>query len=182
MQQLNKFKLPKNFRGKPAFYVQLWWLVQSTIFKMSPQFMYGFRVKILKIFGARIGKNVIIRPSAIFTYPWKISIGDNSWIGDGVILYSLGEIFIGKNTVVSQYSHICAGDHDLGSVDFSIRARNIFIGSGVWIGSDVFVAPGVTVADEVVVGARSSVFGDLKTGYICFGTPCREIKKRIMNN
>ena len=102
MQLLNTFKLPENFRGKNAFVVQLWWIVQGTFFRMSPQFLYGFRNFLLRLFGAKIGKKVIIRPTVKITYPWKVSIGDYSWIGDDVVLYSLGEIEIGKNVVISQ--------------------------------------------------------------------------------
>ena len=91
-QDLSKFKLPQNFRGRNAFTVQLWWLVQGTFFRMSPQFMYGFRRFLLRLFGAKIGKKVIIRPSVKITYPWKLSIGDSSWIGDDVDLYTLGNI------------------------------------------------------------------------------------------
>ena len=127
VQQLNKFKLPKNFRGKNAFIVQLWWLVQGTLFRMSPQFLYGFRRFLLRLFGAKIGKKVIIRPSAQITYPWKVTIGDYSWIGDNVVLYSLGEIEIGKNVVISQKSYICTGSHDYLQIDFPIFAKKIII-------------------------------------------------------
>ena len=74
VQDLNTFKLPKNFRGRNAFTVQLWWLVHSILFKTSPQFLYGWRVFLLRLFGAKIGKKVIIRPSVKVTYPWKLSI------------------------------------------------------------------------------------------------------------
>ena len=65
MQLLNTFKLPKNFRGKNAFVVQLWWIVQGTFFRMSPQFMYGYRSFVLRLFGAKIGKNVIIGAGSV---------------------------------------------------------------------------------------------------------------------
>jgi putative colanic acid biosynthesis acetyltransferase WcaF len=104
MQKLNSFKLPNNFRGRNVFVVQLWWLVQSLFFKNSPQFLYGFRRFLLRLFGAKIGKKVIIRPTVRITYPWKVVIGDFSWIGDDVVLYSLGEIEIGENVVISQKS------------------------------------------------------------------------------
>jgi putative colanic acid biosynthesis acetyltransferase WcaF len=104
IQNLNLYKTPDNFRGKSKITVQLWWLIQALFFSTTPQFMYGWRRFLLKCFGAKIGKNVIIRPSAKFTYPWKIKIGDYSWIGDDVVLYSLGEIEIGAHTVVSQKS------------------------------------------------------------------------------
>ena len=90
---------------------------------MSPQFLYGFRNFLLRLFGAKIGKNVIIRPTVRITYPWKVSIGDYSWIGDDVVLYSLGEIEIGKNVVISQKSYICTASHDYLQSDFPIFAK-----------------------------------------------------------
>src|SRR4051812_46747933 len=111
-QDLSEFRLPEHFRGRPAWLVQLWWLVQSTLFGLSPQFMYGWRRFLLRLFGARIGDKVLVRPTARITYPWKVSIGNHSWIGDEAILYSLGEIEIGANVVISQRSYICTGSHD----------------------------------------------------------------------
>ena len=123
MQKLNSFKLPNNFRGRNAFVVQLWWLVQSLFFKNSPQFLYGFRRFLLRLFGAKIGKKVIIRPTVRITYPWKVVIGDFSWIGDDVVLYSLGEIEIGENVVISQKSYLCAASHDYLQSNFAIFAK-----------------------------------------------------------
>ena len=96
VQNLKDFRLPPNFRGRSALMVQLWWLVQATLFRGSPQVCYGFRRWLLRRFGAHIGKGVIVRPSATLTYPWRIRIGDHSWIGDDVVIYSFAEITIGK--------------------------------------------------------------------------------------
>ncbi|APD06077.1 putative colanic acid biosynthesis acetyltransferase WcaF [Flavobacteriaceae bacterium UJ101] len=179
IQNLKKFKLPENFRGKSAFYVQLWWLIQNTLFAMSPQFMYGWRRFLLRIFGAKIGKNVIIRPTAKITYPWKVKIGDYSWIGDDVILYSLGNIIIENNVVISQKSYICTGSHDYTQNDFSIYAKEIKILEESWLATDVFVAPGITINKGCVVGARSSVFKDLPSMKICIGNPAKPVKDRV---
>ena len=178
MQQLNTFKLPKNFRGKNAFIVQLWWIIQGTFFRMSPQFMYGFRIFLLRLFGAKIGKNVIIRPTVKITYPWKVSVGNFSWIGDDVVLYSLGEIEIGNNVVISQKSYLCTGSHDYTKSDFPIYAKKITIEDECWLATDVFVSPGITVKTKTVVGARSSVYNDLPENKICIGNPAKIIKER----
>lgn len=180
MQRLDLFTMPVGFRGRSGAVVQLWWLVQATLFRGSPQIAYGFRRWLLRLFGARIGIGVVIRPTATVTYPWKVAVGDHAWIGDDVVLYSLGEIAIGAHSVVSQRSYLCAGDHDYQVPAFPIRARPVTIGTGVWIGTDVFVGPGVTIGDGAVVGARSSVFGDLPGGMVCFGSPCRPVKAREM--
>jgi putative colanic acid biosynthesis acetyltransferase WcaF len=180
LQQLNLSHLPVGFRGRSAAVVQLWSLVQATLFRWSPQFAYGWRSALLRAFGARVGQAVIIRPTVTVTYPWKVSIGDYAWIGDDAVLYSLGEISIGANTVVSQRGYLCAADHDYTQVDFPIRSRNITIGAQAWLAADVFVAPGVTIGEGTVIGARSSVFKDMPAGMVCFGYPCRAVKKRAV--
>ena len=178
-QSLDRFTQPPNFRGRSAFIVQLWWLVQGTLFRWSPQFLYNWRRFLLRLFGANVGKNVFIRPTVRVTYPWKVSIEDYSWIGDDVVLYSLGEIKIGKNTVISQKSYICTGGHDYTNPTFEIYAKSINIGDEVWIATDIFVAPGVTIGRGAVVGARSTVLFDLPPGMVCYGNPAKPIKERI---
>jgi putative colanic acid biosynthesis acetyltransferase WcaF len=178
LQNLKSYKTPKGFRGKSAITVQLWWIVQATLFRASPQVFYGWRRFLLRCFGAEIGKGVIIRPSTQITYPWKVTIGDYSWIGDDVVLYSLGEIIIGKNTVISQKSYICTGTHDYSKIDFPILAKRIVIGDECWLATDVFVSPGVTINNGAVVGARSTVIKDLESNSVYVGSPVRFIKKR----
>jgi putative colanic acid biosynthesis acetyltransferase WcaF len=178
-QQLKDFRLPPNFRGRSALVVQLWWLVQATLFRASPQILYGFRRWLLRLFGARIGKGAIIRPSATFTYPWKITVGKNSWIGDHVVLYSFAPITIGDDVVVSQRSYLCAGSHDYRSPAFDITSSPIIIGDKAWVAADVFVAPGVRIGMGTVVGARSSVFTDLPEMMVCAGSPARPRHPRM---
>lgn len=176
MFDLSEFSLPKGFRGRNAIVVQLWWLVQATAFSCSPQFMYGWRNFLLRMFGAKIGKNVIIRPSVKITYPWKLEVGENSWVGDNVELYTLGNIIIGSNTIISQKSYICAASHDYMSPSFDIWSKDIIIGDGVWIATDVFVAPGVQVGNGSVVGARSSVYKNINMNTLNIGSPAVEVK------
>ena len=181
VQNLKDFKLPKNFRGRPAWFVQIWWLVQGTLFRWSPQFFYGWRRFLLRLFGAKIGYKVLVRPTVIVTYPWKLSIDDYSWIGDDVTLYTLGEISIGSNSVISQKSYICTGSHKINSNSFDIFEHKIEIGSRVWIASDVFVAPGTSIGEGCVVGARSSVFTDLPENTICYGNPAIVRRSRFLD-
>lgn len=178
IQDLTKFRLPSGFRGRSALWVQLWWLVQASLFRWSPQIAYPWRVFLLRLFGAKVGKGVLIRPTVRVTYPWKVEIGDHSWVGDDVVLYSLGHISIGSSTVVSQSCYLCAADHDHKSVDFAIRERPISIGDEVWLCADVFVGPSVKVGHGVVVGARSSVFRSVGALEIVCGTPAAKISMR----
>lgn len=171
MQDLSGFTVPKGFRGANALKVQLWWAVQATLFAGSPQIMYRWRAFLLRLFGARIGKDVVIRPSVKITYPWKLTVGDYAWVGDDAVLYTLGEINIGAHTVISQKSYLCTGSHDYTSAHFDINAAPIVIGEKCWLATDVFVAPGVTIGHGTVVGARSSVFKSLPANVICRAIP-----------
>jgi putative colanic acid biosynthesis acetyltransferase WcaF len=170
-QDLRNFQVPKGFRGRPGWVVQLWWLVQWFLFRPSPQVLYSWRRFLLRLFGAHIGHQVLIRPTALVTYPWKLRIGDYSWIGDDVVLYSLGEITIGQHTVVSQRSYLCAGTHDYTAPGFDITGPPITLGDQVWIAADVFVGPGVEIGTGSVVGARSTVLESLPGGMLCYGHP-----------
>lgn len=177
-QNLNTYKTPEGFRGRSKITVQLWWIVQATLFRWSPQFMYGWRRFLLRCFGARIGEKVIIRPSVKITYPWKLQIGDYSWVGDDVSLYTLGPINIGSHAVISQKVYLCAGTHDYNSSDFKILSQPISIEDKCWLATDVYVAPGVTIHKGTVVGARSSVYSDLPSNKVCVGNPAKPIKDR----
>jgi putative colanic acid biosynthesis acetyltransferase WcaF len=179
VQDLKTFRLPPDFRGRSGLSVQLWWLVQATLFRGSPQVMYGFRRWLLRRFGAKIGAGVIIRPSVKVPYPWKLRIGDSSWIGDDVVLYCFADITIGDDVVVSQKSYLCAGTHDYRLPGFDIRASPIVIEDQAWVAADVFVAPGVTIGRGAVVGSRSSVFTNLPAMMVCVGSPARPVHARI---
>jgi putative colanic acid biosynthesis acetyltransferase WcaF len=178
VQDLSLHRLPPGFRGRSAVTVQLWWLVQGTLFAWSPQFMYGWRRWLLRLFGARIGQGVIVRPTARITYPWKLVIGDRSWVGDYTELYTLGDITIGSDAVVSQYAYLCTGSHDFRSPAFDIYAKPIVIEDEAWVAAGVFVHPGVTVGRGSVIAARSIVRRDTEPYGIYVGEPLRQVDTR----
>ncbi len=166
-------------RGRPNWFILLWWLVQALAFPLSPHPFNSFRCSLLRLFGARIGRGVVIRPTARFTYPWKIEIGDYTWIGDNVVLYSLDKIHIGRQCVISQKSYLCTGSHDMQDPTFKLVTSPIKIGNGVWIAADCFIAPGIHIGANTVIGARSSVFNNMPAQQVCWGTPCRPHYSRI---
>ena len=177
-QDLSQYKTPREFRGRNVFIVQLWWLVQGTLFACSPQFLYGWRRFLLRLFGAKIGEKVLLRPSVRVTYPWKLSIGDYSWIGEYSTLYNLGEIKIGKNVAIAHHVYLCTGEHDISVETFNIGQRPVVIEDEAWLPNDVFVGPGVTIGRGCVIGARSTVLQNMPEGMICYGYPAKPVKKR----
>ncbi|QJD88432.1 colanic acid biosynthesis acetyltransferase WcaF [Cohnella herbarum] len=166
-------------RGRNGIVALLWWFIQGTLFRWSLQPMYGWRNWLLRLFGADIGTGVKIRPSARFTYPWKVKVGEHSWIGDHAELYSLDTITIGKHCVVSQNGYLCTGSHKMDDPAFSLVIKPIRIEDGAWIASDVFVYPGVTIGTMAVVAARSTVLHDIPGNEVHAGTPAKYIKMRF---
>ena len=101
-QDLSQFRSPKGARGRPPWFVQLWWLFEALLVRPAPQVLYSWRRFAVRLFGAKIGRKVLIRPGVRVTYPWNLTIGDYSWIGDNATLYSIDQIIIGEHSVVSQ--------------------------------------------------------------------------------
>jgi putative colanic acid biosynthesis acetyltransferase WcaF len=178
-QDLKKFKVTKGFRGRSKVIVQLWWIVENTFFAMSPQFLYGWRRFLLRLFGAQVGRGVLIRSTAKFTYPWKVSIGDYSWIGEQTVFYSLDEIRIGTHVAIAHGVYFNTGLHDYTKKEFTILSKKIIIGDECWITNDVYIAPGVIIGRGTVVGARSSVYKDLPSNKVCIGNPVKIVRNRI---
>lgn len=180
VQDLSTFKNPPNFRGRSIFTVQLWWIVQSTLFRMSPQFMYGWRRFLLRLFGAKIGKKVLFRPGVKITYPWKVSVGANSWIGDNTELYSLAEIEIGDNVAIAQGVAIICGSHEFRKSTFDIYALPIKIESECWLCAGSFVHQGVILGRGSIVGARAVVQESTESYSINVGFPAKKVGTRIV--
>jgi putative colanic acid biosynthesis acetyltransferase WcaF len=166
--------------GRPKAVILLWWFLQAVIFPLTLHAHHAPRRWLLRRFGATLGRGVVIRPTARFTYPWHVTIGDHSWIGDDVVLYSLAPITLGQHCVVSQKSYLCTGSHRIDDPHFGLEVAPITVENGAWVATDCFIAPGVTVGANTVVGARSSVFKSLPAGQICYGNPCRAVAPRSM--
>jgi len=177
-QNLDRYDQSWYDRGRAGWYVLLWWLIQETLFRWIPHPFDELRCKLLRLFGARVGKCVKVRPTAKFTYPWFVTLEDFSWIGDEVILYSLAAITVGPHCVISQKSYLCTGSHDLSDPSFGLIVKPIQLEAACWVAADCFIAPGVTLGSGCVVGARSSVFKSLPAGMVCLGNPCRPVYPR----
>ena len=156
----------------------LWSAVYLAIFRLTFHNWYALRALLLRLFGARLGRNVRIRRTVRIEVPWNLDIRDDVSIGDAVILYSLGIIRIGARSFVSQYAHLCAGTHDHTRSDYPLLRLPVTVGEDCWIAADAFVGPGVTIGDRTVLGARASAFSDLPSDVIAVGNPARAVKPR----
>lgn len=154
------------------------WALASPLFSLSPRPFFGWRRFLLRAFGAKVGARVHIYPSVRIAMPWNLEIGDDAGIGDRVILYSLGVIFIGKSATVSQGAHLCAGTHDYRDRALGLLKRPISIEDGAWVCADAFIGPGVAVGARAIVGARAVAMKNVPPNAIVAGNPARLIKYR----
>lgn len=170
---LSKYDQSDFNRGRPKWFIFLWWIIEGFIFPLTPHNFNSIRCTLLRFFGAKIGKGVVIRSSVRVLYPWKLEIGDYTWIGDNVFLYSLDQIKIGCHTIISQKSYLCTGSHDINHPNFNLITAPIEVGNGVWVATDCFVAPGVKIGANTIIGARSSLFQNIPSEQVAWGTPCQ---------
>ncbi|WP_263835233.1 WcaF family extracellular polysaccharide biosynthesis acetyltransferase [Salinibacter sp.] len=157
------------------------WGVGAVLFRWTPRLLYGTRNALLRLFGAEVGHHVRIHPSATIYFPWNLSIGDWSTIGEDAMIYNLGPIQIGERATVSQRAHLCAGTHDASDPAMPLQKPPIAVHDQAWVCADAFVGPGVTVGEGAVVGARAVAVGDVESWMIVGGNPARTIKKRTLN-
>jgi len=158
------------------------WTAGQWLFRFSPRACFGWRRFLLRLFGAKVGRQVHIYNSAIIYFPWNLRIGDWSSIGEAALIYNLGPATIGQNVTISQRAHLCAGTHDYTKPDMPLLKPPIEIRDQSWICADAFVGPGVTVSEGAVVGARAVVTKDVAPWTVVAGNPARFIKKREMQD
>ncbi|WP_420749505.1 WcaF family extracellular polysaccharide biosynthesis acetyltransferase [Rhodococcus sp. O3] len=144
-----------------GFAVQALWVVVSALIFTRVWCPARLRCPLLRLFGAEIGTGVLIKHRVNVQWPWKLTIGDDSWIGTDADLYNIDEIVIGSDVCVSQYAYLCTGSHDRHSPTFEFDNGPIVIEDGVWLCAGSTVLRGVTVGANSVVGARALVTSDV---------------------
>lgn len=156
----------------------LWLMVRGWLFQRSNMPWYACRRAALRRFGASIGRGVVIKPQVKITFPWRLSVGEDAWLGEEVWILNLAPVAIGANVCLSQRVFLCTGNHDWSDPAFPLKTAPIRIEAGAWICAGVFVGPGVTIGRDAVATAGSVVTSDLPAGMVCSGTPCRPVKPR----
>ena len=158
--------------------LRLLWIPGQWLFRWSPRPCFGFRRWVLRVFGATVGDQVHVYPSATIYFPWNLEIGDWSSIGEWVLVYNLGPVTIGNRATISQRVHLCAGTHDYNDAAMPLMKPPIEVGDAAWVCADAFVGPGVTIGEGAVVGARSVVVRDVAPWCVVAGNPAKKIKDR----
>lgn len=156
----------------------LWYYANEIFFDCGWNVFNGMKIRLLRLFGARVGTGVVIKPKVNIKYPWNLSVGNNVWIGEGVWIDNLAATYIGDNAVISQGSMLLCGNHDYKKSTFDLVVSGITVDEGAWVGAKCVVCPGVTVNSHSVICVGSVITKDTEPYCIYQGVPARFIKER----
>lgn len=158
----------------------LWYFTNILFFKNAFVVHAGFKAMLLRLFGASVGKGVVIKPSVNIKFPWKLTIGDHSWIGENVWIDNIDQLVIGSNVCISQGALLLNGNHDAKKTGFDLITAPIKLEDGVWIGAKAIVCPGVTCKSHSILTVGSVASKDLEAYSIYKGNPAVFVRERII--
>lgn len=154
-----------------AFFINCYWNLSS-----------GLKVRILKAFGAHIGKGVMIKPNVNIKRPWRLTIGDYVWIGEGVWIDNNTDVIIQSNCVLSQEAMLLCGNHNYKKKTFDSFPGKIILEEGSWVCARAVVAPGVILHSHAILGVGSVTTNDLDPYTIYQGNPAVAVRNRVIED
>jgi putative colanic acid biosynthesis acetyltransferase WcaF len=164
--------------GRSAIVVLLWYFVNVLFFLNPLMPVSKIKVILLRLFGAKIGSGVVMKPGVNIKYPWLLSIGNAVWIGENVWIDNLIKITIGDNVCISQGALLLTGNHNYKKSSFDLIVKEIVIEEGVWIGARTVVCPGVHCHSHAVLTVGSVAGSDLEQYAVYQGNPAVKIRDR----
>ena len=156
----------------------LWTVVSGLFFQTWLPWPSALKRLLLRLFGASIGSGVVIKPRVTIKYPWKLTVGDHSWIGEQVWIDNLDQVTIGAHVCISQGALLLCGNHDYKKPTFDLITGPIVLENGVWIGAKASLAPGVTCGSHSVLAMDSVASKNLEAWTVYQGNPAVAIRER----
>lgn len=176
-QRLDTYSSSHFDRGAGRLKEIAWLCCQSLLFASNLPGS-GWRRGLLRLFGATVGRGVVIRNRVRIKFPWRLSVGHHVWIGENVWIDNLAPVSLGDHTCVSQGAYFCTGNHDWSRETFDLREAPIHIGSHCWIGAAACLAPGSAMADGAVLTMASRLSGTAESDGVYDGVPARRVGTR----
>jgi len=159
-----------------------WYIVNALVFHSWLCPCSRIKVVLLRIFGAKVGTGVVIKPRVNIKYPWQLKVGDHVWIGEGVWIDNLVKVVISSNVCISQGGVLLTGNHDYTDPAFGLILGEIYLEEGVWIGANAIVCPGVRCARNAVLTVGSVLRKDAEGNGIYAGNPAVLTRNRIIRS
>jgi len=158
----------------------LWYSVNALIFHSWWFPGSSLKCALLRTFGARIGRQVVLKPRINIKYPWHLEIGDHVWLGEGVWIDSLGPVKIGSHVCISQEAYLLTGNHNYKLPTFRLMVEGIEIEDGAWVGARAVICPGVRVGNHAIVTVGSIMTKDAEPNGIYQGNPAQWVRSRTL--
>jgi putative colanic acid biosynthesis acetyltransferase WcaF len=178
---LSLFDNSKTFDPGAGVVKRTLWYLTNALFFLNPLFPFRSpKPTLLRLFGAKVGKGVVIHPGVNIKFPWKLHIGDHSWIGQRAWLDNLDQLTIGNNVVISQGAMIIQGSHDYKKIDYPTYTKPVVLEDGSWVGAGAIVTLGVTMKSHSVLGAGSMASKDLEAYMVYQGNPALPVRERTI--
>ncbi|WP_417886299.1 colanic acid biosynthesis acetyltransferase WcaF [Zunongwangia sp.] len=154
-------------RGASRLKEAFWYLIKIFFFLSAIPYPSSFKVKLLNFFGAKVGKNITLKPRVNIHFPWKLAMGNNVWIGEESCLLNFENLTIGNNVCISQRAYLCGGNHDYRIPSMPYRNGPITLKDGCWVGACSFIGPNVEIGEDAVITAGSIIVSAVKSNSIC---------------
>ena len=177
---LSKFDVG-DYKAGPALKVIIWYFVNYYVFNSSFPWPYKLKIGLLRLFGAKVGRGLIIKTNVRIKNPWRLSIGEHCWIGESVWIDNLEDVSIGNNVSISQGAMLLTGNHDYTISSFPYRLGKIVLEDGVWVGAQSVVCPSVTCKTHSILTVNSVATKDLDAWGIYAGNPAAFVRQRKMS-
>lgn len=174
---------PGNFdKGAGILKQTLWYFVNALFVRASWNPFMKIKIVLLRAFGAKIGKGLVIKNNVCIKFPWKLTLGDNVWLGESCWIDNLDKVTIGNNVCISQGALLLTGNHDYTVSTFDYRNAPIFIEDGVWIGAKAVVCPSVTVRTHAILTVGSIATKEMEAYGIYQGNPAKLVRTRVIKS
>lgn len=180
MVNLSSFSSSNFDKGAGKLKITFWYFVNALFVRASWNPFMGIKIYLLKVFGAKIGKGLVIKNNVTIKFPWKLIIGDDVWIGENAWIDNLDKVTIGNDVCISQGALLLTGNHDYTRSTFDYRNAPITVEDGAWIGAKTVVCPGVKVHSHAILTVGSIATKDLEAYGIYQGNPATKIRERRM--
>lgn len=165
-------------KGQSVWVRALWHFIGFPIVRCYWAPISSIKVRILRLFGARIGKGVYLKPGLKVKFPWYLTIGDHCWVGEDVWIDNLAQVTVGSHVCISQAAYLCTGNHDWKSRNMKLFRRPIKLGDGCWVGARATLCPGTTVGNGAIVTIGSVASGEVPAWQIWAGNPACYVRDR----
>lgn len=175
---LNSFSGSNFNKGANYITIIIWYFVNALFVRASWNPFMGIKIWLLRLFGAKIGRGLVIKNNVTIKFPWKLTLGDNVWLGENCWIDNLDHVTIGSNVCISQGALLLTGNHDYTIYNMPYRNAPIRIEDGAWIGAKAVVCPGVTAHENSILTVGSIATKEMEKDGIYQGNPAQKIRER----